>query len=43
VIMEHAKVNHPSRIASIGISTGWEVTGRWEISNVGGMFDNHLC
>ena len=43
MIMEHAKENHPSRIASIGISTGWEVTGRWEISNVEGILDEFLC
>lgn len=36
MIMEHSKPNHPELIASVGISTGWEETGRWEISNVEG-------
>ena len=35
-IMQHAKPNHPEHIASIGISTGWDETGRWEISNIEG-------
>lgn len=36
--MEHAKADHPEHIKSIGISTGWEVTGRWEISNIDGLY-----
>jgi hypothetical protein len=40
LVMEHAKENHPNQIRSIGISTGWEETGRWEISNIEG---NALC
>ena len=39
-LMEHAKPNHPETIKSIAVSTGWEATGRWEISNVQG--DSHL-
>jgi len=36
-LMDHAKPNHPERILSVGMSTGWEETGRYEISNVEGQ------
>jgi hypothetical protein len=36
MLMEYSKANHPAQIASVGISTGWEVTGRWEISYLEG-------
>jgi len=38
MIMEHSKLNHPEYIQSVGISTGWGETGRWEIANVEGTF-----
>jgi len=38
LLMEHAKQNHPEVIHSIGLSTGWEEVGRWQVSNVEGNF-----
>jgi len=36
-IMEHAKPNHPERILSAGLSSGWDAVGRWQISNIEGI------
>jgi len=41
-IMEHTKTNHPEVIRSIGVSNGWDVGGRWEISSIQGLSLNTL-
>jgi hypothetical protein len=41
--MEYGKSNHPEIIRSVGLSTGWDAVGRWQISNVEGQYKSREC
>lgn len=38
LLMEYSKPGHPEIIRSVGMSTGWEETGRWQVSSIEGIF-----